>query len=353
MISRPTVVNPKFVEAPSTDKSEAEVSFGVERGLLKLERQRLLKSELTTESASVEQKTSRKTKFESTIVPRLESVDKVESLNILARVYSGILDRNLMTNPMTELYFLVTLLTNQYKKLDEKKCSIETKVTSDDNDKLPSSVEILETLKGDCGCAELTDGDCADLEERGSTNSDDESHDKSSVDDASDCSVGSDFTDNSKTLQVESKNLTDEYLGTAHNCVYFATTVMLNQQYLFSILDRATLKLLSENQQIAEFRPELQKYLNEIYTVKCSQTNRTKQTDSGYVETCNWNVHPVSSWPLIFTSFNLGKWIKRSNFMKVFNFRTSGKICLLRLVFQIKFLATNKMRPTPNYKNFS
>lgn len=50
-------------------------------------------------------------------------------------------------------------------------------------------------------------------------------------------------------------------LGTVHNCVYFATAVLLRVAGLVKLLDRGTLKLLSENPRVAAFSKPLQKLL--------------------------------------------------------------------------------------------
>lgn len=54
------------------------------------------------------------------------------------------------------------------------------------------------------------------------------------------------------------------YLNTTHNCVYFATNVLLMIIELIKLLDKGTLKLLSENPCIQDFSEELQRYLLEF-----------------------------------------------------------------------------------------
>ncbi|XP_043290102.1 codanin-1 [Venturia canescens] len=278
VISRPSAVNPKFVEIPSSDKLQQESSFEVERSLLKLERQRQPKSEVNPEIASVETRLLNKTKPEQTIAPDSDLVENIEILDTLALLYSGIFDRNLMSNPMTELYFVMTLLTTQYKAAPVKKSS-ELPVDTDKS----SSAQTLETLKDDLGCMDLSDDNYAS--DSDSTTSDRKLKEKSSTEDKNELlNVIHSREDKSKN---ENKKCPVEYLNNAHNCVYFASLVIWNQRYLLSVLDRPTLKLLSENQQIICFRPELQAYLNEIYSVKCLQSSRLKQTDSG---TCQTNV---------------------------------------------------------------
>ncbi|XP_071519956.1 codanin-1 [Panulirus ornatus] len=58
--------------------------------------------------------------------------------------------------------------------------------------------------------------------------------------------------------------LSDCYLSTPHNCVYFATNVLLMTIELIKLLDKGTLKLLSENPCIQDFSEELQRCLLEF-----------------------------------------------------------------------------------------
>ncbi|XP_066530823.1 codanin-1 [Hoplias malabaricus] len=64
------------------------------------------------------------------------------------------------------------------------------------------------------------------------------------------------------------------YLGTVHNCVYFAMHVLENQFVLLSHLDRCTLRLLAENERVGVFSPALR--------------DRLVQSQ----DTCTANVHP-------------------------------------------------------------
>ncbi|MPC13283.1 Codanin-1 [Portunus trituberculatus] len=52
-------------------------------------------------------------------------------------------------------------------------------------------------------------------------------------------------------------------LGTAHNCVYFAASVLFRVVSLLKLLDRGTLKLLCENPRVAAFSEELHRLLLE------------------------------------------------------------------------------------------
>ncbi|XP_042226812.1 codanin-1-like isoform X2 [Homarus americanus] len=53
------------------------------------------------------------------------------------------------------------------------------------------------------------------------------------------------------------------YLSTTHNCVYFATNVLLLILDILKLFDKGTIKLLSENPRVQLFSEELQKHLLE------------------------------------------------------------------------------------------
>lgn len=72
------------------------------------------------------------------------------------------------------------------------------------------------------------------------------------------------------TLQLLTAPITEEpepqqdhksILGTGHNCVYFATSVLLRVASLVKLLDIGTLRLLSENPRVAAFSEPLHKLL--------------------------------------------------------------------------------------------
>lgn len=74
------------------------------------------------------------------------------------------------------------------------------------------------------------------------------------------------------TLQLLTAPVTEESqpqeghrstLGTAHNCVYFAAGVLLRVASLLKLLDRGTLRLLSENPRVAAFSEPLLKLLRD------------------------------------------------------------------------------------------
>lgn len=118
VITRPETKNPQFLEAQTTDKSE-ESTFEAERELLKLERQRQPKIDTLPEVSSIqEQKGSKLMEVPlavTSVTPKLSLVDEVVILDKLADLYGNLIRRNLVPNVMTELYFIMTLITSQFK----------------------------------------------------------------------------------------------------------------------------------------------------------------------------------------------------------------------------------------------
>ncbi|XP_015123289.1 codanin-1 [Diachasma alloeum] len=221
VISRPETKNPQFSEAQTTDKSEEIKTFEAERELLKLERQRQPKVDSVSEIPNVqEQKTTKLMGIHSSVsavAPKLSLVNNVMAVDKLADLYANLIRRNLVPNVMTELYFIMTLITSQYKGNEQM---------------------TLKMLKETMGCK--------DIEE----------------------SIGE------EVIKQETK-----YLDTSHNCVYFATSVLYHQRDLLVVLDRATIKLLYDNQQIGMFKPELRDYLGKLYDKKVQESNQFKEND--------------------------------------------------------------------------
>ncbi|XP_037795460.1 codanin-1-like [Penaeus monodon] len=54
------------------------------------------------------------------------------------------------------------------------------------------------------------------------------------------------------------------YLSTIHNCIYFSTNVLLTVVELLKLLDKATIRFLSENPRVKTFSPDLQRCLTEF-----------------------------------------------------------------------------------------
>ncbi|XP_012280996.1 uncharacterized protein LOC105700032 [Orussus abietinus] len=121
IISRPSTVNPQFLEALASDKLSDKISFEEERCLLRLERQKQPKNVLPNENnnrdtlCQVMPKFSSKRKSSVSLeVPNLELVDNVKILNLLVKLYCGFISNGFVANPMSELYFIISLITAQF-----------------------------------------------------------------------------------------------------------------------------------------------------------------------------------------------------------------------------------------------
>ncbi|XP_001601592.1 codanin-1 [Nasonia vitripennis] len=321
VVSRPFMQNPQFVNVSPIDKSVDNESFQVERGLVKMERQK--KPENTTNENTMSNtntytsavneppkykilpRTPRKVvQSGSIIIPNKESVDNENVLVILAEMYSGFLDHNLIVNPMRELYYIIQLITVQYTNNTQQILSTKQKVrepiNTKTNNESTDEKKHLSALRKSLNFDDF--GEVEDKEKKNDKENNSE-HDKSYnelgclnlVDDAKEnlnkvntklqefsVTKSSDEITNNVTKKINfeeidiAKNCVKLYLDTPHNCVYFSTLVLDYQKAFLKCLDRVTLKLLCENNQIATFQPELCKYLNTIYSVKVAESNKIK-----------------------------------------------------------------------------
>ncbi|CAG5103097.1 Similar to Cdan1: Codanin-1 (Mus musculus) [Cotesia congregata] len=257
-VSRPRIVNPQFVEAQPNDKSTEISSFETERELLKLERQKQPKVDVSTEGSSQEVKCVIKSlKPSSYVVPQLEFVDNIEVLNILGKLYASLLCKNLILNPMSELYFIISLITFQYKSLVDENESPITHLNSESNNS-----NSLDRLKKNLGVFDIVE----DINEISCNRESQKNVDDSEL---STCEL----VDKKKIEQSQDE---PNYLDTAHNCIYFATTTLFHGKSLLSVLDRAALKLLYDNTLVVAFQPALREYLKELYTLKCLHSKQCK-----------------------------------------------------------------------------
>ena len=271
------------MEVKSSDQSSDKISFDTERDLLRLERQKKPEIAVDTKFGECDVpikilRTPRKTVLpKSIVVPSLAMVNRVEVLNTLVYLYSAFIDNNLISNPMTELYFIVSLITTQYLLPSPGKCTIKDPNPNSNFNKL----EKLEDLEKDLGCAVLGDeaNEENDFLAQSAENSKsllDENHENLKDDRSKFVPKvldGEDTASNSKS----SFKIDDVPLGTPHNSVYFSTRVLNEQKDLLNSLDRVTLKLLSENVHIASFQPDLRDYLVKLYYLKLTELNRTNK----------------------------------------------------------------------------
>jgi hypothetical protein len=309
VVSRPFTKNPQFVNVSPIDKSIDNASFQIERKLVKKEREKnpdiITKATKATENVTNEQNLPNKILRNShkvqqpysIIIPDKVLVENIEVLNVLVVLYNGFLNYNLVINPMTEFYFIIQLITIQYKNNVPKQCFASSQITNlesyktdinNDLDGIPSNLLILqESLNSDY------------LEEKNVKNI------KYKIENIEQCIQSDDKFYNLKQFEVNNEYITHfkeennveesninkvcvkKYLDTPHNCVYFSTQVLNYQKPFLKCLDRVTLRLLCENNQIVTFHPELCKYLNKIYNIKVTESNQIKDPiNIGYVIKC-------------------------------------------------------------------
>lgn len=320
VVSRPATQNPQFVNVSPIDKTVDNESFQVERGLVKIERQKKPEVVANTNANVADEQNqpkytilsrtpSKVAKPGSIIVPSKALVQNIEILDILAELYSGFLDHNLVVNPMTELYLIIQLITTQYtnsaqqlpstaKKLvlkesdndQESNCSLGDAKKNlsmlrkslnfdmlDEND-AEENVKLVEKDNLQCNnsldkleCLALVDEKNKNLNQI-STKLKQISINKTVEEKINDAKIETSSIEESDVI----RDCVQMYLDTPHNCVYFSTQVLNHQKAFLKCLDRVTLKLLCENNQIATFQPELCKYLDSIYSIKVAESSKTK-----------------------------------------------------------------------------
>lgn len=65
-----------------------------------------------------------------------------------------------------------------------------------------------------------------------------------------------------------SLDVSRKLLNSVHNCVYFAVEMLWLQRNILLLLNLAALKLLSENNEIEKFNPDLKDFLLRVYNEK-------------------------------------------------------------------------------------
>ncbi|XP_046616913.1 codanin-1 [Neodiprion virginianus] len=307
-ISRPQIVNPQFLEILQADKPDT-TPFEIERDLLRLERQKQQKSTSNTsaehviDSCILSKTPNVKTSTELLLTPSLQYVENRQALDILVKIYSSLLDYNLVINPMTELNFVISLITLQHSFANDKYRSLsdnhslkersnavrsiikENSLDESDDcliDKHKNSKKCanIEFLNEELGCRVLNDDNILTMDENVSLQREievDKVFDKlgrSSLD----CKQSSCTCEGQLNVSKEKIPIPDEeYFQTIHNCIYFSTSFLNTQRVLLSLLDRTTLKLLCENNRIATFSPDLQEYLSQCYRGKLNESSQLKQ----------------------------------------------------------------------------
>ncbi|KAK3907881.1 Codanin-1 [Frankliniella fusca] len=227
-----------FQSPVSVEPVGASHSFSEERNLLKQERlklQSLGESSNTAVPAVSSAGTSKITLPKTVVIADPSKVTFCEKILKLSELYCGILNANLMPNLMSELYFVVSLLVIRTGPDEEEK---------------------------DCGLPSLEDH---------LSNVSLKVQDHTVVDSVAE------FLSPVKKRRVSLKEIcTNQYFYSVHNCVFFATHVLLNQIGVLCNLDRITLKFLLDSERVATFSPDLKKEVQSLYS-NCLTRNNVPQ----------------------------------------------------------------------------
>jgi codanin-1 len=71
------------------------------------------------------------------------------------------------------------------------------------------------------------------------------------------------------------------YFTTVHNCVYFATSVLNQQRHILQLFDKSTLRIIADNRHILAFTPDLYDFINGFLTINTSKTRRFASVVAG------------------------------------------------------------------------
>lgn len=237
-MTRQPIDNSQFTDALSTDKTNDSASFEVERGLLRLERKKNPDNNLSnTDNKSninsipptykILQKTP--SKFVSSnllIIPKKDLVNNIVILDLLADLYSQLLDYNLVINPMSELYLIINLITAQYmastkKWFPENFNGLNNSLNKSEHEKILTLRKSLnfDDLEGNQDF-ENESMDCNNL-------SNDISH--LNIKDEVEKSVMNEKNKNDNFTEFnenDNKFIIKRYFESPHNCVYFAIKVL-------------------------------------------------------------------------------------------------------------------------------
>jgi codanin-1 len=143
-----------------------------------------------------------------------------EELQVLADVYSRLMNCNLVLNVMTELYFVVGLL-------------------------------VVRVPVG-CGTDEF----------------------QSSQNRSSETPVCS--------LQHGAWNMKKRaYFTTVHNCVYFAASLLNRQRHVLELFDKITLRMIADNKHILAFTPDLYDFISGLLTTDMPKSRRYSPAVAG------------------------------------------------------------------------
>lgn len=215
LASRSCEPSAPFCEQPI--ESSNSKNFDEERTLLRKERLRQMCDNKHVTHSGTEMVTSYVNEF---VVAEPHLVSCPEELEVLADIYSRLMNCNLVLNIMTELYFVVGLLVVRVPvgcRTDEFRSSPEV-----------SSENVAHNL---CHGAWNTKK-CA-------------------------------------------------YFTTVHNCVYFATSLLNRQRHILELFDKITLRMIVDNRLISAFAPDLYDFISGFLTTDVSKTRRCVSVVAG------------------------------------------------------------------------
>lgn len=192
-------------------------NFDEERTLLRKERLRQMADDKPVTHSPTKMVTSCVNEF---VVAEHHLVSYPEELQVLADIYSCLINCNLVLNMMTELYFVVGLL-------------------------------VVRVPVG-CGTDEL----------------------RSSKNGSSEKAVH-DLCHGAWNMKKRA------YFTTVHNCVYFATSVLNRQRHILQLFDNITLKIIADNRYILAFTPDLYDFIGGFLTTDTSKTRRFASVVAG------------------------------------------------------------------------
>ncbi|XP_023724523.1 codanin-1 isoform X3 [Cryptotermes secundus] len=192
-------------------------NFDEERILLRKERLRQMCDNKHVTHSATEVVTSYVNEF---VVAKPHLVSCQEELQVLADIYSRLMDCNLVLNIMTELYFVAGLLV------------VRVPVGCETDELHPSQ--------------EVSSEEATHHLYRGAWN-------------MKKCA----------------------YFTTVHNCVYFATSLLNRQRHILELFDKTTLRMIADNRYILAFMPDLYDFISEFLTSDMSKTRRCAPVVAG------------------------------------------------------------------------
>lgn len=191
--------------------------------------------------------------------PDPELVTCLDKIERLASVYSACIDKNLVPNIISELYFIFTVISSDYKTY--KSTSDSTSASKDDKRDPRTNVKRK---------IHFTDKDYPSDGQRFDEFVIDKIKSMTTLYGVEDNSIKNDETTTSKPItssdldKVPSQKINKSVLGSVHNCVMFASIVVQKQVHVIQHLAKGVLRLLFENNRLTTFAPNVIPVLSQI-----------------------------------------------------------------------------------------